>query len=371
MTVADVKSAVEHTPGGVDRRRIGKELEGNDKLIERYARITYREVNPGASDRALTAQAETAANRALKRGHSLERALWGTREHGQAGYYPPSSIEGHLTAAELEHFKKEILPKVLGGSDVIHGMTGNASLGVAARQKARGTPYDESLRAEGGDTYFDEDRHKTLPRLPGIPQGVTRLGAAPGTQPDAINAPSGSPAAFIVHHTAGRGTAADVVHGWENDPDPTRHGVGTQYIMDREGIIHDVAAEFGGTHKGHRGQGHFLNSVIPGVNNSTAVGMEIIAKNDADITPTQRANAIKFIQSQFPHTTPYGHSEVSPSDRTNEGVDIARTIRQLRAASGKSSSMSSDDYTKSKDYEGARGDDVRKRLQDINRTRRV
>jgi hypothetical protein len=59
--------------------------------------------------------------------------------------------------------------------------------------------------------------------------------------------------------------------------------------------------------------------------------MEIIAKNDADITPTQRANAIKFINSQYPNTTPYGHSEVSPGDRTNEGAEIAQTIRQMRA----------------------------------------
>jgi hypothetical protein len=68
-----------------------------------------------------------------------------------------------------------------------------------------------------------------------------------------------------------------------------------------------------------------------------AVGMEIIAKDDADITPRQRENAIKFIQSQYPSTPVYGHSEVSPRDRTNEGVDIARTIRQQRENQSKQS----------------------------------
>jgi hypothetical protein len=191
FTTGDVQSALKgewRPAGGVDRISTAKELAGNDALIRRYATMTYREVNQGASDRALTAQAETAANRAIKRNHSLERALWGTREHGQAGYYPPSSIEGHLTDDELAHFKSHILPRVLSGSDVVKGMTGNASDApgnmVRSHQIARGTPYTDEFRKEGGDTYFDEDVGKPLPRLPGKPIGVTRLPAdVPKTEP--------------------------------------------------------------------------------------------------------------------------------------------------------------------------------------------
>jgi hypothetical protein len=74
--------------------------------------------------------------------------------------------------------------------------------------------------------------------------------------------------------------------------------------MDREGVIHDVAKEYG-----YGGRGHFRHSVVPGVSNQTAVGMEIVAKDDADITAKQRENAIKFIQSQYANVPVYGHSE--------------------------------------------------------------
>jgi len=170
------------------------------------------------------------------------------------------------------------------------------------------------------------------PQGSGAPVGVERLGpgetpapSAGAVAPGAMLAPSGdNPAAFIVHHTGGRGTPESVVSGWRNDP--RGKGIGTQFIMDREGNIHGTAKEYG-----YGGRGHFLHSVVPGVSNRTAVGMEIIARDDADITATQRAKAIEFINRQYPSTPVYGHSEVSPSDRTNEGVDIARTIRQQRA----------------------------------------
>jgi hypothetical protein len=140
--------------------------------------------------------------------------------------------------------------------------------------------------------------------------------------PGAMLAPSGKPpSAFIVHHTGGRGTPESVVADWRKN----RPGVGTQYIMDRNAVVHDVRKEYG-----YGGHGHFLHSQIPGVSNQTAVGMEIIAKNDADITETQKKNFYEWYEKQYPRTTPYGHSEASPGDRTNEGVEIAKHIREQR-----------------------------------------
>jgi hypothetical protein len=54
-------------------------------------------------------------------------------------------------------------------------------------------------------------------------------------------APSGKdPLAFVVHHTGPAGSPASIVEDWrKNHP-----GVGAQYIVDREGKIHDVRAEF-------------------------------------------------------------------------------------------------------------------------------
>jgi hypothetical protein len=182
MTVGDVKSAVERTPGGVDRSSIAKELAGNEALQRRYAQMVKGEVLGNATNHARIVQAETAANRALIRGHSLERALWDQAHHGDAGYYPQKTFtRDPITDEEFAAFKRDVLPQVLAGSDYAHGFTGNASADVAARQKRHGTPTFD-LRAEGGDQYFNEGPFThPLPRLPGTPQGVTRLPTAPGS----------------------------------------------------------------------------------------------------------------------------------------------------------------------------------------------
>ena len=53
-------------------------------------------------------------------------------------------------------------------------------------------------------------------------------------------------------------------------------------IVDRDGTLHYTQKEFG-----YGGIGNFLHSVIPGVSNQTAVGVEVIAKDDADMTDAQ------------------------------------------------------------------------------------
>ena len=110
-----------------------------------------------ASDRAKLVQAETAANRALIRGHSLEQALWlhgsgrdrlGGVGHGEQGYYPLSTMNCGMTEAQYQDFKQNILPKVLAGSDEAKGFTGNASADVADRQRAKNTPvFDLGMKA--------------------------------------------------------------------------------------------------------------------------------------------------------------------------------------------------------------------------------
>jgi hypothetical protein len=205
---------------------------------------------------------------------------------------------------------------VLAGTNLVRGFSDQGSAGDPNyhRGEYMDTPGRESYNDFGGARAWRQEQQRH------VEQG----GSSEPQQTDspaATNAPSGSPSAFIVHHTGGRGDPASVVADWRAH----RPGVGTQFIMDREGVIHDVAREYG-----YGGRGHFLHSVVPGVSNQTAVGMEIVAKDDADITAKQRENAIKFIQSQYPSTPVYGHSEVSPSDRTNEGVNIARTIREQR-----------------------------------------
>lgn len=106
-------------------------------------------------------------------------------------------------------------------------------------------------------------------------------GAAHGgaVTPGAVTAVDGGPpAAFIMHHTGGRGTVAGVQETLR------QRGLGVQYVMDREGNItqtggpgsQDIRDETGpyGTALGRR----------LGLSSKNTVGMKIIAKDDADVT---------------------------------------------------------------------------------------
>jgi hypothetical protein len=173
------------------------------------------------------------------------------------------------------------------------------------------------------DSAFPSADSKTKPTAS---SGVTSTTNPDGTPFPVEQAPNGqAPSTLIIHHTGGRGSPASVVDGWRTE----RPGVGSQFIMDRDGVIHDTQAEFG-----YGGTGHFLHSVIPGVNNHTAVGIEVIAKDDADMTDAQLESLKKFAGPSGPYSNVavYGHSQVSPSDRENEGVRGVAAINEARAA---------------------------------------
>ena len=145
-----------------------------------------------------------------------------------------------------------------------------------------------------------------------------------GAGPPMMNAPNGqAPSALIIHHTSGRNSADSVVNDWRTN----RPGVGAQMIMDRDGTIHNTQQEFG-----YNGTGNFLHSVIPGVNNHTAVGIEVIAKDDADMTPAELESLKRLAGPKGPYANVpvYGHSQVSPGDRDNEGVRGVAAINEAR-----------------------------------------
>ena len=143
--------------------------------------------------------------------------------------------------------------------------------------------------------------------------------------PGAVKTRTGAdPSAFIVHHTAGRGDAAGVVNWWKKQG----KGYGSQYIMDRNGVIHDVAKEFGYT-----GSNQILNGqgVGKGLNNGNVVGMEIIAKNDKDVTPQQAQNFANFYQNRFSGVPMYGHGQVNPGAREpSEGMTAIAAAKALQ-----------------------------------------
>jgi len=99
--------------------------------------------------------------------------------------------------------------------------------------------------------------------------------------------------------------------------------------MDRNGVIHDVAAEFGYT-----GTGQAKDITIQGaqgLNNRNIVGMEIIALNDRDVTASQIAALKQFAEARYPNTPFYGHGEISTGKEADEGVAGARAILEARS----------------------------------------
>lgn len=145
--------------------------------------------------------------------------------------------------------------------------------------------------------------------------------------PDATTAPGGSaPSAFILHHTAGRGDPASVVKFWQQQG----KGYGAQYIMDRNGVIHDTQKEFG-----YNGSNEILNDPAHKLYNGNVVGMEIIANDDRDVTPQQAQAAAQFIQTRYPNTPLFGHGQVNPGHKEpTEGATALNAAIALRSQNG-------------------------------------
>src|SRR5215475_2842445 len=124
------------------------------------------------------------------------------------------------------------------------------------------------------------------------------------------------PNAFIFHHTGGRGDAQGVI-------DTLRaRGLGVQYVMDRDGNITQI---------GGPGSQHMLSGWGPqgtGLNNGNTVGMEVIARDNNDVTPKQVQAARDFIAQNYPNTPVFGHGEVNPGHKeADEGMSIVSAIR--------------------------------------------
>jgi N-acetylmuramoyl-L-alanine amidase/Protein of unknown function (DUF2934) len=157
---------------------------------------------------------------------------------------------------------------------------------------------------------------KAAPAGPMAPSTEKAPGVGPTTNPDGSDLPqrvqavgNNDPAAFIVHHTSGRGTVDGVVSTLKE------RGLGVQYVMDRDGNIYQT---------GGPGAQNILKGWGPkgtGLSNQNIVGMEIIAKDDADVTPAQKAAFARFIAARYPNTPLYGHGEVNPGHKeADEGL---------------------------------------------------
>jgi Phage tail lysozyme/N-acetylmuramoyl-L-alanine amidase len=161
------------------------------------------------------------------------------------------------------------------------------------------------------------------------PYGIVRTSPDDSTRVAAMNAPGGgAPSAFIMHHTAMTGSPQDIVDFWKKQG----RGYGAQYIMDRDGVVHDTAKEFGynGTNEIQNGTG-----LGKGLTNSNVVGMEIIAKNDKDVTPAQAKSAAAFVKANYPTTKVLGHGQVNPGHKeATEGASAVAAVNTDRGNAG-------------------------------------
>jgi len=150
--------------------------------------------------------------------------------------------------------------------------------------------------------------------------------AAPSAPPPPPPAAAGAPTpvypvqGFVVHHSGGSSLNALVTT-------LQQRGLGSQYLMDRDGTVY----AFGGAGARQMQPNDRWGGVAPGLSNHNSVGMEVVAKNDQDVTPAQVASARRFIETYYPNTPVYGHGEVNPGHKqASEGMTIVNAVRADR-----------------------------------------
>ena len=119
---------------------------------------------------------------------------------------------------------------------------------------------------------------------------------------------------FILHHTAGRGTAQQVVTILNTRKDGP---LGIQYIIDRDAKVYKATKGTKGAHIGSL----YSSAKAKGISNSTAQGVEIIASNDSDVLIPQCKSALLLVKSLgYSLDQVYGHGDVSWNKERTEGA---------------------------------------------------
>lgn len=135
---------------------------------------------------------------------------------------------------------------------------------------------------------------------------------------------------FIFHHTGGRGS----VEGVQSTLNGGRGmNLGVQYIIDRDGTVHRALPE--NSSGGHMKNGQGIGA---GLNNRNTIGVEMIAKNNGDLTQAQIESARALYAEQaekYPNLAPYGHGEVNSHKQSDEGMGAVDAIRKDLKKKGK------------------------------------
>jgi hypothetical protein len=128
---------------------------------------------------------------------------------------------------------------------------------------------------------------------------------------------------LLVHHTSGRERGAEGVAGVLR-----QRGLSVQYVIDRDGNITQIGRlDRANWHAGN------LEKFGGKLGNQNLFGVEVIAKNEKDVTDVQRAAIAKLdarLGAQYgfdPKTNVYGHGEGTRRKEALEG-HTAQLIRE-------------------------------------------
>lgn len=137
---------------------------------------------------------------------------------------------------------------------------------------------------------------------------------------------------YIIHHTGGGGTVDGVINTLK------QRGLGAQYVIDREGTVHQLMPDGAVGRQMMNGWGKGA-----GLSNRNTIGVEVIARDDKDVLPVQVAAAQQLGASLGqkygfdPAKSTFGHGEVNPGHKeADEGATITAAIRGQSAPTGES-----------------------------------
>jgi N-acetyl-anhydromuramyl-L-alanine amidase AmpD len=135
--------------------------------------------------------------------------------------------------------------------------------------------------------------------------------------------------ALVFHHTGDQDPQGRPIKTIEDVRNVlSRRGLGIQYIMDRDGTIHQMAPDLERAQHIKRGQG-----IGTGLSNQNTIGLEILAANDADVTPAQIASATNFykkLSTVYPGLQAFGHGEINKHKQRTEGGSAVPRRRKPR-----------------------------------------
>jgi GH24 family phage-related lysozyme (muramidase) len=235
------------------------------------------------------------------------------------------------------------------GTDIGHGLdafgnfitgipqsisNGLAGAGDAARGAVTGVEHitgglgDAAKGAVAGVGNTLRDTHEAIT---GAGQNIGNfLDRTAGAQKAGIpyfgNFSDSGPQGIVFHHTGGRGTPDGVINTLAG------RGLASNYVMDRDGTVVQILPN--GQRGAHiRSTDEFKDAAAQGLSNKNTLGIEMIAKDNNDLTDAQKASAVKFanaMRQQYnnPNMPVYGHGELNPGHKqSTEGMGAVDAVR--------------------------------------------